>query len=495
MSGVNFPVDDTGKRSTTTPAKTIWCGAFEGCSDQLVSGIREEQNWRHKYGDHVYELTKESLKSPEASIKVAENGLKAVYETFDFVRDGESCKLAQAMEKYTDTTPMTGFVESKGETQVDLEKAVSIPFDSNNYSGDELIELLQSKAEAGEIEQDVVESIKKIITNAKDWRDSLKDTYFVLFGATSELCPFEKLLELGLNVIAVARPNAERQARLIEAAECAPKGATLTVPVLKPVDDAKKLEDKGFLASVCGCDIITHAPELRNWLVSLYPGKRFCIGSYIYLDGAKHVLASVAMDAVLKDVLKHRENACLTYLGTPAVVYPITKAAYEDSKRRFEESRPWWQSITSAILGPYTMNMSPPVVADSIDTRAQDQAKEIYLFNGIANVQGPNYLLAKTIQNWRVVVTREVLKRRVSVNMAPTCKTDSVMHVASVANAVRGMKVFAPLVAYEPESAKGIMGLLLIYDMCSEDSAANPAVILKNPMEIFATNGVHGGLW
>jgi len=200
------------------------------------------------------------------------------------------------------------------------------------------------------------------------------------------------------------------------------------------------------------------------------------------------------MDAVINGVLEGRPNTDLMYLGSPAVAYPITRAAHEDSIARLT-TVPFWHKVTGSVLGPYCRNVEDPIRAESINENAEDQSKDIFMFNGIMTVQGPNYLLAKTLQHWRAVLARELKHARVSVNMAPSCATDSVMHVAAVARGVRGMRAFPPLNYFEPNTAKSIMAYLMIYDMCSDVSAANPKIPLKNPMEIFASLGCHAGLW
>ncbi len=494
MSGVVFPAADDGKRSTTAPSKRIWKAAFENVDASGVEKIIKEKDWRHQYNKHVAELTRKSADTPEKTIQVAQDGLKAIYEEFEFVRDEKSMKLTKAMETLTDFCPATGTVESKSGKGVDMNEALSVKdlVKGETHTGNDLIEKLSEMREKGQVEQDVVDAVRAVLSNGQAWREELKDTYFVIFGATSELCPLERLLGLGLNVVAIARPNATRQKRLIDICEAAPKGAKLLVPIMK--EGTQDLDDAEEIAKVCGADIITHTPEIRNWLLKIAPGKRLAIGSYIYLDGGNHVRASVAMDAVTADIIKARKETAIMYLGSPATVYPIPRDAYEDSEKR-RKSTPFWHNLTGPFLGPYTPNCEPPVVASSINEKAENQDKEICLYDGLGVAQGPNYATAKTLQHWRCVVAREVNKCRVSINMAPTCATDSVMHVATFARVVRGMKVMPPLTYFEPDAARAVMTLMLIYDLCSDESAANPDIELRNPMDLFTTLGVHGGLW
>lgn len=44
-----------------------------------------------------------------------------------------------------------------------------------------------------------------------------------------------------------------------------------------------------FSQANAGANLITHAPEIANWVASLYPDKRLVIGSYVYLDSAMFV--------------------------------------------------------------------------------------------------------------------------------------------------------------------------------------------------------------
>jgi hypothetical protein len=52
-----------------------------------------------------------------------------------------------------------------------------------------------------------------------------------------------------------------------------------------------------------------------------------------------------------------------------------------------------------------------------------------------------------------------------------------------------GAKIFAP------ETTNALMGTLLVYDLCSEESVANPRTPLAHPLELFMCGANHGGLW
>ena len=43
------------------------------------------------------------------------------------------------------------------------------------------------------------------------------------------------------------------------------------------------------LAANAGGNLISHCPEIANWVSSLYPDKQLVLGSYVYLDSAMFV--------------------------------------------------------------------------------------------------------------------------------------------------------------------------------------------------------------
>jgi hypothetical protein len=68
----------------------------------------------------------------------------------------------------------------------------------------------------------------------------------------------------------------------------------------------------------------------------------------------------------------------------------------------------------------------------------------------------------------------------------------SVMHVRTVAYAMEGMSTFEPLMPFEGPAAASLMAMLLLHDLASSAPQAGTS---SNPMQLFASCGVHGGLW
>merc|ERR1712032_823876 len=121
------------------------------------------------------------------------------------------------------------------------------------------------------------------VDNESKWLD-LSDRYFVLLGAGSAMGPFLVLMALGANVIAVDLDRPQIWKRLINIAK--KSSGSITFPLKNEQSSYKNEED---MYAEAGCNLFTHTPMIRNWLLGLHSDKHMTIGSYAYLDGALHV--------------------------------------------------------------------------------------------------------------------------------------------------------------------------------------------------------------
>ena len=93
------------------------------------------------------------------------------------------------------------------------------------------------------------------------------------------------------------------------------------------------------------------------------------------------------------------------------------------------------------------------------------------MHDGHMVLQGPNYALAKTSQNWRAAAAEGERRRsggtsaRVSANVAPASRTESMRHVKTVAVGLEGQKHFPPLVPFDADVASALMTALLLTDV------------------------------
>ena len=465
--GVVFPEYD-GSVSTTTTGKLIWQAAVGSLDEALVDGLKSEKDFRHQYPKYLCRLADLGAVSTENALAIARGGLDAVASAFAFINsNGERLALDQAMSSPSKTAPLYSGIIT-GEAKV----ASSLQFPPNQGRDDGL-ELLKELAAFGTCEPDVATSASAIAEmDSTKLQKLLSQHVFVLLGGTSEMGPYLPLVKLGATVVVVARRE-KKLAALIKGARSTAAG-TIVVPTSRAITTKDNDE---VLAEVAGADVLTQAPEIAAWLAGLYPDRTMVIGSYIYLDGEAHIRAVVAMDAILTAVTKARPTGLTgaMYLGSPATAHNISKSAWEDSKQRYE-SQPWYSAIWATPL--------------SFKVNARPLVGETAVTNGMLVFQGPNYALAKTIQLWRAILM-QADGALVSLNMAPPCRTYSVVHSAQAKAAIEGMANFAPNRAFDPEFASAVMAALMLFDLTP--AGRKVAKALKNPNDITIGNGFHGG--
>ena len=113
-------------------------------------------------------------------------------------------------------------------------------------------------------------------------------------------------------------------------------------------------------------------------------------------------------------------------------------------------------------------------------------------------LQGPNYALAKTLQQWRGIVARCRDGVVVSSNLAPAARTASMVagdnkNAGMVALALDGMGHFRPLAVFDSATVSACMAALLVHDITDPQSLANPAQALAHPAMLHSSTAFHGG--
>ena len=81
-----------------------------------------------------------------------------------------------------------------------------------------------------------------------------------------------------------------------------------------------------------------------------------------------------------------------------------------------------------------------------------------YIVDAVVNDQGPNYILAKRLQHWRAIVSKED-GCLVSTNIAPATATASVVSNKLFALAYKGQHHFKPLEVSQQETSNAVMGM------------------------------------
>jgi hypothetical protein len=514
-SGVSWPVRDAaGEASTTVTNVAIWEAAIRGVNPAKADDIkRVAKKWRFAYEKEVLANVTESMKSPEAALKIAADGLAEAYRQFTFARDGTELPLAEAMAKYTGK--FNTHVIRGGKTKP-ARQTYSVAYRDQSdgkarrpreghaddeLTGTALAAQCDKWAAAGVIEPDCAAAIKAVVEHQDEWCD-LSDVYFVILGATSAMGPIHVLLKHGANVIACDiqsrgppdggdGPWRGPWENLIKWARnsC----GTLTLPVPDSCKDPASLSDDA-LARVAGCNLLTQTPEIANWLVGLYPKEQVVVGNYTYLDGGLHVQLSIACDAIIQKLAHERPGAPKTmacFLCTPTddhVVPPECAAAVKANQKR----SPLWQKIVRAVMPrKYALRSNAPV-----------ESGGLHAVRAISMVQGPNYALAKRLQHWRAMLLYAE-GHPVSSNVAPSTRTISVVSNKLIGIAYDGMPQFRPMEVTFQETSNAVMGALLIHDIRNargvarhhSSNSSNSSGPLSNPLQLFSMNSFHGGVW
>ncbi len=474
--GVQFPLSADDRRSSTAASAQIMASAVRALSPALADAMLAEPRWRERYGQHLVALVELAVRSGATAVDVARDGLRAAHDSFQFLRDGESLTPREALRRFAEPRYHTHEVAGGGARQHGL----AVPWRGELLSGERLRRQIDAWRAAGVLEPSAAEALHAVCTH-QAWLD-LRDLHFALLGAGAELGPLAVLSRLGANVVAV---DVDRPAVWRRILAVARGGAgRLLLPVTSPLPaDA----DDERIAAAAGSDLLTMAPEVRTWLASL--DRPLCLGAYAYLHGQDHVRVEVAMDAIMASLAEQRRDVTLAFLLTPTDVFAVPEEAALTAREDYARAglRGLWRhplrTLTRGRL--YAPNCERTVT--------DPDGHRFGLFDGVVPAQGPNYSLAKRIQRWRALSARAD-GIRVSANVAPATATASVLARRAFAAAYAGAAHYGVDI-FEPATSNAIMAALLIHDLRSDTSAANPTVPLAHPLELFMDQAVHGGVW
>jgi len=483
--GLVWPVDAIkGDRSSSNTSKAILAAAVGAVNPEKAKKIMKERNWRFGYSKHFVGMVEEQMKSEEQALKVAQAGLDKAYEVFEFVdANGNACSFQNAMDTQKTETYQTGFVKGTG---APAKKVLEVPYQGKILTGQPLKDQVDLWVQVGTIEPSAGSAIKNCVD--RPGYVDLSDRYFVLLGAGSAMGPFQILMALGANVIAVDLDRKGIWDRLLQTVR--KSSGSLTFP-LKSAQSTYKNDD-GAMAQEAGCNLFTDTPKIRNWLMGLYPDQKkpLTVGSYAYLDGALHVQVSLAMDAICQD-LSEKRKASLAYLCTPTDLHIIPKEAHEAAQAQYKnDAKRMYNTIMTLLSRGKYLRKNTPKPMNSND------GESFYVVNGISVAQGPNYILAKRLQHWRAIVARNQ-GSIVSSNIAPATSTASVVSNKMFAMAYEGMPYFKPYEIFEPATSNAVMSGILLSDLNDADGASYPGSdkTKGNPNELFKWGGFHGGTW
>lgn len=456
-----------GRRSSQRAGQAILADAVRAVDPDLAGRIEKTKDWRKAYIAPFTETVIVGAESTKNALRLAVDGLDSLHEHLTFVREGRELRLDESFSTFTEPLFQTEVIEGTGRRATEL----TVPYKGQVLGGDMLRDQLASWEGLGIIESSARSAIERVIAHP-EWLD-LSDRHFAMLGASSEMGPLEALCSWGANVIAVDLPRPHLWKHICEIAT---KGAGR---VYAPVRETSRSD----FTERAGVDLITSAPEVGTWLKSFE--QPFTIGNYVYADGTNFVRLASAVDALIASLLSDRQELSVAHLATPTDVYAVPEEIVAGARSRAKGS---------VVATPLRAISGSRLYATNYkDLVAGEGARKWGISDSLVPIQGPNYALAKSLQRWRAVVSREdgVVS---SANVAPASNTASVTKNKMLAAAYRGAPAFG-IEIFDPPTTRVLMAALLVHDIRAPDAAAQPKTDLAHPFDLFVQGAMHGGIW
>lgn len=465
LAGLQWPLDARGKRSTGGPGQRIVAAALQGLDGAAAQAVTAEPRWRHHYPQHWRAMVQAQAAQPQGVVASARAGLAAAWHELPFVRAGQPLALADAMR-----TPQHAFqtLHLRG-TGAAAPAPWTVPHQGRELSGDALARQIDRWERTGVCEPAHAAALRDCLAHP-EWFD-LSDQHLVLLGAGSEAGPLAWLAKWRAQLVAVDLARAGTWQRI--AATVAAGNATLIAPVAagQPLDVAH-----------AGADLLADTPEIAAWLATL--GQPLAIANLAYLDGERHVRVSLAMDALSTTLCAADARTQLAYMATPTDVFAVPEALAADVMRGNAE-RGLLKKLAQAGARLTSRGRGfAPHITGLIDA---GQEGRWGLVDALVVQQGPNYALAKRLQQWRALVARAD-GHRVAFNVAPSTTTASVVSNPLLAAGFRGAKAFGVEV-FAPATTNALMAAMWVHQLRTAPRH------FAHPLQLLVDTANHGGLW
>lgn len=475
--GLQFTRAPDGKRSSTHANRGICSAALTGVDPSTAAAIHHETNWRHRYPRYLHALTAAAVADPAQAITMAAAGLTAAWQHVEWLCNGAALPLAEAMHRPRPEVIHSVTFQGRG-ASTEIEP-FTVPYRGQRLHGAALQRQIEHWEAAGIIEPGCARALQRVIEHP-EWLD-LSDRTLVLLGAGAEAGPLATLARWRATIIAVDVPDPARWQRIIELVNVG--NSRLIAPALRPV--ASDATPDQWL-SLVGVDLLRYAPEIAAWFLSVT--RPLDIATLAYLDGERHLRVALAMDAIAATVSAARLDTTLMMMATPTDIFAVSEEIARVAMRHSVR-------VTAHPLAAIVRTLSggrllQPHVRDLIPSA---NGKRYGIVDCLFLEQGPNYAIAKRLQQWRALVARAG-GQRVSINVAPATMTKSVIKNPALRAGYNGAGLFGVEI-FAPETTSALMAALWVHDLRCHDCAAHPAVPLEHPLELLIANANHGGLW
>ncbi len=477
--GLAFAADSGGHRGASKPVQDVLVEALRVLDRDAAQAATSEKDWFRRYPAHVKRLVQASLeRGPADTLASARTGIASLHDRLRILRDTHEYRISDLPTLKRRNAFRTETLTGDGKQ---APQQLQVPYRDEMISGDKLLRQLERWQIQGIIEPSHAHAVREVISHP-DWLD-LSDQTFVLLGASAEVGPLAALAGWRAKIVAVDLP-AERPWKRIE--RLISRG---NARVLAPARDQPHS---------LGANLLTDLPELLDWL-SVQQGP-ITVGCHAYLDGARHVLVAAAMDLVVDTLAQSRSDLNYAALATPSDVYAVPREAVMASERNWRArglGERAWQLPMSLLSGGRLFRPNYPEAPRSAIALGGDRTTAVEHRYGVCDClvtqQGPSYALAKRLQQWRAICARADGIRS-SINVTPSTTTRSVIRSRALEAAFGGARYFG-VEGFDPATTSALMAALLVYDLRSEMSAANPKLPLDHPLELLMQGANHGGMW
>ncbi|ESK57613.1 hypothetical protein [Acinetobacter tjernbergiae] len=470
--GIQFSIQSGCKSpSTTHTAKQILKSALQSVDSPYIAQLTSEKNWRKNYPFYFQEIVRSGIDSIHHPLCIAQHGLNVAKESFSFNRGEQHNTLNDAMHNFKGQ-PFEKFI-LKGTGSPTIEPWF-IPYNGKKLQGEALIQQINLWEQQQIIEPSHAKALH-LLTQHPEWFDLSKRT-MVLFGAGSEAGPLSWLAKWRANIIAIDLPQTaiwEKITKVIQQGN-----ATLIAPKIITENNQQQL----------GANLLTQTPEIANWLNTFT--ETLDLAGIAYLDGEKHVRVSIAMISIMEQVSLLKSDSSIMFMLTPTDIYAIPKSVVQSVQQRASQRSLFEKLLTKSIHNISLTNFFRPNTKQLIES---DNGQQYGIADCMVIEQGPNYALAKRLQQWFAICARARGQKTV-INIAPSTTTHSVVKNPILKAAFSGADLFK-VETFNPETTNAIMAALWVHDLNNPESASNPETQLNHPLELIMENANHGGLW
>lgn len=479
LDGLQFPLQPTSqKMSTTQSAKELLSCVLEPLDPALSHQLDQEKNWRKHYPVYFKALVRLGIQQQTQAVQIAQSGLDKAHDLFQFYRQGQPHALKDAMQLFKAQPFYTHQLRSPTPKPL---ATWSVPYQGKQLSGQALLAQIDAWENRGIMEASHAHALRECVAHP-EWFD-LSDRTFVLFGAASEAGPLTWLCQWQANIVAVDLDRPAVWQKIVD--KVMQGNATLYAPSLHPQQPDLTVEKS---IPLLGANLLTQTPEIANWLQTFE--QRLDLAALAYLDGEKHVRVALAMDAIMQTLCQTKPDSSLMFMCTPTDIYAVPHEIAELTQQKYQQGTWLKRHATQTVRHASLNRFFQPNSTERVES---EQGQAYGISDCLVIEQGPNYALAKRIQQWRAVVAHQA-GQTVSINIAPSTTTHSVVKNPLLKAAFAGAKLF-DVEAFAPETTNALMAALWIYDLRAPDAIAQHKDRIKHPLDLIHMGANHGGLW